>query len=287
MPRATLADCDAIAPGYGSLSFLALSARELVRWAAPRPGERWLDVATGTGEAARSLAAAVGAEGAVLATDLSGAMLASARSPADPPQLRYAQADGAQLPVPDRSQDGVLCAAGLFFLPDMPAGLQEWHRVLRPGGQAVFSSFRGSLMTPLPELWAAQLAPLGLKPPVPPAARIGSLATAAELLTAAGFVDLRLEALDLPLALASPQERWDHIVHGLEGLPLRGLPPETVEQLREAHLAELAPYFAPGAGAGTEEGPAVTFNVPLLLAAGRAPGGQAVAGKPDSSDSEQ
>ncbi|MFC6619022.1 hypothetical protein [Deinococcus radiophilus] len=63
MPRATLADCDAVAGHYGRLSFLAVSARELVTWAAPAAGEHWVDVATGTGEAARALAAAVGLKG--------------------------------------------------------------------------------------------------------------------------------------------------------------------------------------------------------------------------------
>ncbi|MDO4264016.1 MAG: methyltransferase domain-containing protein [Deinococcus sp.] len=262
MPRAGLADCDAIAPGYGALSFLALSARELVRWAGPRPGERWLDVATGTGAAARALAAAVGPGGAVLATDLSAPMLDVARQQPTPPGLRYVQADGAQLSAPDASQDGVLCAAGLFFLPDMAAALREWRRVLRPGGQVVFSSFAGPLMAPLPGLWAARLGELGPKPPVPPAARIGTLEVAQDLLTAAGLTDLRLEARDLPVPIASAEERWAHIVQGLEGLPLRGLPPAEVARLQAEHLAELAPFFA--------QGPA-TFTVPLLLAAGRAP----------------
>ncbi|GHF93657.1 hypothetical protein GCM10017783_01920 [Deinococcus piscis] len=262
MPRATLADCDAIAPGYGSLSFLALSAREVVRWAGPRSGEHWVDVATGTGEAARALAGAVGPGGAVLATDLSAAMLAAAQQQPTPPGLRYVQADGAQLPVPDASQDGVLCAAGLFFLPDMGAALREWRRVLRPGGQVAFSSFAGPLMAPLPGLWAARLAELGLRPPVPPAARLGTLAAAEEVLTQAGFAQLRLEAQGLPLSLASAQERWHHIEQGLEGLPLRELPPQEVARLRDEHLAELAPFFA--------QGPA-TFSVPLLLAAGRVP----------------
>ena len=264
MPRASLADCDAIAPGYGSLSFLALSARELVRWAGPRPGEHWLDVATGTGEAARALAAAVGDGGSVLATDLSAAMLDAARRQPTPPQLRYLLADGAQLPVPGASQDGVLCAAGLFFLPDMAVALREWRRALRPGGQVVFSSFTGPLMSPLPGVWAARLAPLGLKPPVPPAARIGTLEAAQELLTAAGFAELRLEVRSLPLLLTSAEERWVHIVQGLEGLPLRSLPLAEVARLRAEHLAELAPLFAGGP---------TTFAVPLLLAAGRAPGG--------------
>ena len=128
----------------------------------------------------------------------------------------------------------------------------------------VFSSFTGPLMSPLPGVWAARLAPLGLKPPVPPAARIGTLEAAQELLTAAGFAELRLEVRSLPLLLTSAEERWVHIVQGLEGLPLRSLPLAEVARLRAEHLAELAPLFAGG--------PA-TFAVPLLLAAGRAPGG--------------
>lgn len=259
MPYAQPDDFDAVAQDYASLTFLAFSARELVRWAAPRPGERWLDVATGTGEAARALAAAVGESGAVLATDLSAAMLQAAQQEPPPPQLGYAQADGSRLPVQDASQDGVLCAAGLFFMPDMVAALSEWRRAVRPGGRVIFSAFAGPLMPPLPAVWAARLAPLGLKPPAPPIGRIGSPQAAADLLRQAGWAEVRVETLTIPLPIASAEERWAHILAGLEGLPLRRLSAEAVAQLRDAHLAELAPYFAAGP---------TQFDVPLILASG-------------------
>lgn len=259
MPHAQPDDFDAVAQGYASLSFLALSAHELVRWAAPHSGECWLDVATGTGEAARALAAAAGESGAVLATDLSPVMLQAAQAEPTPPQLQYVQADGSRLPVGDASQDGVLCAAGLFFMPDMVATLREWRRVTRPSGRTVFSAFTGPLMPPLPALWAARLAPLGLKPPAPPIGRIGSPEIAADLLQQAGWTEVKVETLTFPLSLASAQERWTHILAGLEGLPLRSLSAEVVAQLRAAHLDELAPYFATGP---------TYFDVPLILASG-------------------
>ncbi|MFC6619021.1 class I SAM-dependent methyltransferase [Deinococcus radiophilus] len=185
-------------------------------------------------------------------------MLEQARQYPPQPGLSYALADGATLPVASESQDGVLCAAGLFFMEDMEAALREWQRVLCRGGRTVLSSFTGELMAPLPSLWAARLAPLGLRPVVPPAARIASLDRAAELLTRAGFTQLHLEVRSVPLTIRSAEERWEHIVQGLEGLPLRASARRSWKSC-VLNTSPIWPRISPRAA---------TFQIPLLLAQG-------------------
>jgi SAM-dependent methyltransferase len=104
----------------------------------PMPGERFLDLATGPGTVARLAALRVGPSGALVAADLSEAMLSIARS--KPPvagaaTIDYRQSPAAPLDVPDSAFDVASCQQGLQFFPDQPAALGELRRALRPGGR--------------------------------------------------------------------------------------------------------------------------------------------------------
>jgi SAM-dependent methyltransferase len=111
-------------------------AEDLLALAAPRPGDRVLDVACGSGVVAR-LAAEVVGPGRVSGLDVSPAMLAVARRL--PPELGIGWQPGtaAQMPFPDGAFDLVLCQQGVQFLPDAATGLREMRRVLRPEGRLV------------------------------------------------------------------------------------------------------------------------------------------------------
>lgn len=110
--------------------WLAPMLTRLVDVADVRRGDRVLDVATGTGAAAR-IAAAAGAEAA--AVDISPGMVELARR-ISPATIRFEVADAAALPFGDRSFERVLCGFGLSHLPDVAAALAEIRRVLVPGG---------------------------------------------------------------------------------------------------------------------------------------------------------
>jgi SAM-dependent methyltransferase len=102
---------------------------------------RVLDVATGAGEPAISIALKVGASGMVVATDLVAAMLAGARRRAaalDLAQLRFVVADMAALPYPAATFDAMTCRFGLMFAPDPVAAAAEVRRVLRRGARAAW-----------------------------------------------------------------------------------------------------------------------------------------------------
>src|SRR6266508_2496820 len=112
----------------------------LWRSARLEPGQRVLDVATGTGIAAEAALAVVGPGGHVTAADISQAMVDRARQRlAGSPNTSVVVEDGQSLSFDDGSFDAVVCSFGLMFFPDPARGLSEFHRVLRPGGRAAVS----------------------------------------------------------------------------------------------------------------------------------------------------
>lgn len=101
-----------------------------------RPGDAVLDVACGTGFAARAAADAAGEGARVAAVDLNPAMIAHARSVTPSTRgIEWREASALELPYDDATFDVVLCQQGLQFFPDPVAGLREMARVLRPGGR--------------------------------------------------------------------------------------------------------------------------------------------------------
>jgi ubiquinone/menaquinone biosynthesis C-methylase UbiE len=110
----------------------ALWAADLVAWAAPRPGDRVLDVACGTGIVARLAAERLGGVGRVVGLDINSGMLAVARSIPSHPKLpiEWLEASALEMPFPDRAFAVVLCQLGLQFFPDRLGALREMWRVL-------------------------------------------------------------------------------------------------------------------------------------------------------------
>jgi ubiquinone/menaquinone biosynthesis C-methylase UbiE len=124
--------------GFGSISGEFVPG--LLRAARIRSGQQVLDVATGTGVAAEAAVQAVGSSGAVIATDISPAMLKRAQARIGlVPNVTLAVEDGQWLTFPNGQFDAVVCAMGLMLFPDPARGLSEFHRVLRDGGWAAVS----------------------------------------------------------------------------------------------------------------------------------------------------
>lgn len=98
-------------------------------------GDRALDVACGTGVAARELARRVGPSGHVIGLDRNPAMLAVARRQA--PGIEWKEGRAEDLPFPDESFDAVVSTFGYMYFEDRPRALREMRRVLRPGARGV------------------------------------------------------------------------------------------------------------------------------------------------------
>ena len=108
-----------------------------------RPGERVLDLATGTGDLAAPLARRVGARGLLVASDINASMMARGRDRLIDEGLLVpvVQADAQRLPFAARSFHCVTIGFGLRNVTDQAAALAEMHRVLRPGGRLVILEF--------------------------------------------------------------------------------------------------------------------------------------------------
>jgi SAM-dependent methyltransferase len=106
--------------------------------AAPRPGERVLDLATGTGVGAFVASPAVGATGAVTGIDVSEKMVALASRRAAHGGVRnvvFQRRDMEATGAADGAFDAVTCAFGLMFAADRAAAFAEIARVTAPGGR--------------------------------------------------------------------------------------------------------------------------------------------------------
>jgi demethylmenaquinone methyltransferase/2-methoxy-6-polyprenyl-1,4-benzoquinol methylase len=101
---------------------------------APKPGERALDLATGTGDIARRLRRAVGEGGRVVGLDFSPEMLAAARRRGED-GVEWLEGDMLNLPFEDGSFDVVTVGFGLRNVNDLPRAIAEAYRVLAPGGR--------------------------------------------------------------------------------------------------------------------------------------------------------
>ena len=114
-----------------------------IQIARPRPGERILDVATGSGDLAQALGRRVGPGGVVWLTDINRSMLQRGRDRVlDRGMLAPAvQCDAERLPFPPGYFDCVTVAFGLRNMTHKDVALSEMARVLKPGGRLVVLEF--------------------------------------------------------------------------------------------------------------------------------------------------
>ncbi len=113
--------------------------------AAPRAGQRVLDLAGGSGDLSRGLSRAVGAQGEVVLADINRAMLEVGRDRLIDAgvvgNLKIVQANGEALPFPDGYFDLVTLAFGLRNMTRKEIALKEVYRVLKPGGRLIVLEF--------------------------------------------------------------------------------------------------------------------------------------------------
>src|SRR3954465_7456602 len=129
--------------------------------AALESGDSALDVATGTGDLAIELSRRVGPEGEVVGSDFSEGMLELARRKA--PALRFEHGNALALPYDDDTFDAATVGFGARNFSDLPQGLREMARVVRPGGRVVILEITTPERPPLSwffRLWFARLVPL-------------------------------------------------------------------------------------------------------------------------------
>jgi demethylmenaquinone methyltransferase/2-methoxy-6-polyprenyl-1,4-benzoquinol methylase len=132
--------------------------------AAVGAGDRALDVATGTGDLALELARRVGPAGEVVGSDFSEGMLEHARRKgAGTANVRFEQANALALPYADGEFAAATVGFGARNFSDLPQGLREMTRVVRPGGRVVVLEITTPTRPPLStffRLWFDRIVPM-------------------------------------------------------------------------------------------------------------------------------
>lgn len=156
---------ESVAPRYDLMNDLMsggvhrLWKNALVDVLAPRKGERFLDVAGGTGDIAFRIVQRLGGEADVTICDINPAMLEVGRDRAVDRGLlhglTWATGDAESLPFPDRAFDAYTIAFGLRNVTDIDKALREAHRVLRPGGRFYCLEFSKVTSAPVGRVYDA------------------------------------------------------------------------------------------------------------------------------------
>ena len=141
--------------------------RRAADMAALSPGNRALDVATGTGDLALELAQRVSPGGEIVATDFSERMLELARAKASVRSVQGTEvvirpANALDLPFGDGEFDAATVGFGARNFSDLEQGLREMVRVVRPGGRVVVLEITTPQKPPLSlffELWFDRIVP--------------------------------------------------------------------------------------------------------------------------------
>jgi ubiquinone/menaquinone biosynthesis C-methylase UbiE len=211
---------DAIAAGYDRTNTPSQMwlGDEGLRRAEVAPGMRFLDVAAGSG-ALSIPAARLGAE--VLATDLSPAMLAllERRARHEGLHVQTRIMDGHALELADESFDVAGSQFGVMLFPDMPQGISELARVIKPGGRVLMTAYADPHEIEFLSIFiraVGAVVPTFEGPPAEPAPLPFQLQDPERLrqeLTNAGLQHVNVETVTECTTFNSGEHFWDWLVH--------------------------------------------------------------------------
>jgi len=241
----------------------------LVEYAQPTPGMRVLDLASGTGEPAISLALRVGVAGLVTAVDVSAELLEIAAQRAQARGLNNfitRQGDAHHLPFPDDAFDLATSRFGVMFFRDPELALRDVLRVLCPGARACFLAW-GPFDQPY---WQSTMgvvhrhvgAPL-LQPGGPDPFRFAEPGSLSSILRNAGFRQVEEETRTVPWTWPGPAEEvWEQAQ--AVAVPFRPMlervPQEQWPQIHAEVHAAVRQY---------SDGEKIAFGASVVLASGR------------------
>jgi ubiquinone/menaquinone biosynthesis C-methylase UbiE len=235
---------------YADARAAGVTAR-MLELAAPRPGERVLELACGPGGVGLAAAELVTPGGAVVLSDVAPEMTSVAGARARARGLGNVSTrvlDLEQIDEPDGTYDVVLCREGLMFAVDPARGAREIARVLRPAGRVSIAVWGERARNPwLGLVFDAVSAQLDRPIPPPGAPNPFSLDEASRLeqvLCEGGLVDVQVGELPTPLCSGSFEEWWTR-TRALAGpltAVLAALPEPAVEALEKRLRAAVSPY---------------------------------------------
>jgi SAM-dependent methyltransferase len=183
----------------------------LVEAGAVSSDDRCLDIGCGTGATTLALAARA-VHGSALGLDLSGRMLTLAREAADRAAVRnveFVQADAQVHPFETATFDVAVSRMGCMFFGDPATAFANIGRALRPGGRLALTVWQeqtaNGWITAIDNAVGATLAEAADEPTgyAPGPFSLADPALCTSLLQGAGFVDVTVDGLDIPLAFGT------------------------------------------------------------------------------------
>ena len=226
----------------------------LVALVGPRPGERVLDVGTGSGVVAVAAAQAVGPTGAVVATDLVpewSTHVAASSARAGVTNVEFRAMGAESLDLPDASFDVALSQFALMFVPQPLTGLREMRRVLRDGGRLGIAVW--STLDKVQHQAVGRRVTAAFIPPPPPDQRtptpmeLGEPGKIDGLVAEAGFREIAVRRRTLETTYESVEAYWRHQVFSEHArAALERMSSAQVEQFREEMTAALAGHVRDG-----------------------------------------
>lgn len=206
---------DALSGVYDAVGvdFFQPIAVQLLSTMQPESGERWLDVGCGRGAVLLRAAQSVGPDGQATGVDISPGMVAACEQEARRLGLGnvdVAVADAGDLPFFESQFDAIASCLVLFFVPDPGAVVRSWLPLLTPGGRLGITTFAemdprwstvDDVFTPYLPAHLQDARTSGKSGP------FGSDAGMEQLVSDAGFVDVRTVTGSIPVRFANA-EQW-------------------------------------------------------------------------------
>jgi cytochrome P450/SAM-dependent methyltransferase len=227
-------------------------AEVLIARAAPKPGDRVLDVGCGAGSTTIMFAKALAPNGFALGLDISAPMLARARevAPKSLP-LDFVMADATVYPFDPQSFDLLASRFGVMFFADPVLSFSNLRRALKPSGRLAFVCWREPrenpwMMTPLQAVYqhVPKMPPVGPEDPGPFA--FASEERVRRILTGAGFTGVEMAPHNLSMDIAIGGGLEAAVEGALQIGPasraLQGHPPETHEAAKRSIREVLTPF---------------------------------------------
>lgn len=251
-----------VAKGYDNPAFryFAESAGRLPGYLDLKGDERVLDVATGTGHAAISIAAAL-PQGQVTGIDFSEGMLARAKAKISKngiSNIRLVSMDMQDLDFPDHTFDAAVFSFSIFFVEDMEGELRHAARKVKPGGKVLATSFNEGTFSPQVELYFDRVKKYGIEVPSH-WKRLSSPEECRSLFEKAGLTEISIHTKDIGYYLADENQWWDIVWNAGLRRYVNDLSVEDLENFRREHLKEIK-------GLSTDNG--IWLEVEVLYALG-------------------
>jgi ubiquinone/menaquinone biosynthesis C-methylase UbiE len=221
--------------------------QHLIALAEIQPGYTVVDVATGIGDPALSVARRVGPAGRVIATDQSPAMLAIARTRAHEQgltNLEFRELDGNTYDFPSETIDAVVCRWGLMFLSDLTDALGRMRRSLKPGRCLAAATWAEADRVPIISVRRSVIRAFGLPASPNNPCRLSSGPDLTSFALSAGFADAEVTRLVVPYQYASADAfaSAQRTAHESRMTALRERTAADQEQFWRAIAAAAAPY---------------------------------------------